>query len=102
MSRPSTERRKSDGATYPEWRDAVSRCHHFADYFDLYQPELNAIHRLLHDMKGKIAAIDSSVAAFNLGVNAGAEAGQTIFHCHVHLSRAAGVLWRIRVAVFAG
>jgi len=25
MSKPSIERRKSDGVTYPEWRDAVSR-----------------------------------------------------------------------------
>jgi len=31
MSKPSTERRKSDGATYSEWRDAVSRYHPLAE-----------------------------------------------------------------------
>ena len=28
---------------------------------------------------------DSSVSGFNIGVNAGASAGQTVFHCHFHL-----------------
>jgi hypothetical protein len=31
MSKPSTELRKSDGATYPDWRDAVSQCHPLAE-----------------------------------------------------------------------
>ena len=25
------------------------------------------------------------VTGFNVGVNVGADAGQTIFHCHIHL-----------------
>jgi diadenosine tetraphosphate (Ap4A) HIT family hydrolase/5-methylcytosine-specific restriction endonuclease McrA len=58
---------------------------HVRDYFDLYQPELNAINRLLSDMKSDISSFDPAVAAFNIGVNAGADAGQTTFHCHVHL-----------------
>lgn len=58
---------------------------HVADYFDLYQPELNALSRLLGEMRAKLSAADPSIAAFNIGVNAGAEAGQTIFHCHLHL-----------------
>jgi diadenosine tetraphosphate (Ap4A) HIT family hydrolase len=58
---------------------------HVPDYFDLYQPELNAINRLLRDMKASITSSDPAVAAFNVGVNAGVDAGQTIFHCHVHL-----------------
>ena len=58
---------------------------HVVDYFDLYQPELNAINRLLSDTKTKISAADPLVVAFNVGTNVGAEAGQTIFHCHVHL-----------------
>ena len=31
MSKPSRELRKLDGATYPEWRDAVSQCHPLAE-----------------------------------------------------------------------
>jgi diadenosine tetraphosphate (Ap4A) HIT family hydrolase len=36
-------------------------------------------------MKEKILEIDSSVTGFNIGINNGEDAGQTIFHCHVHL-----------------
>ena len=28
---------------------------------------------------------DNSVTGFNVGINAGASAGQTVFHVHVHL-----------------
>ena len=58
---------------------------HVADYFDLYQPELNAIQSLLQDQRKQIMTADPTVSAFNVGINAGAEAGQTIFHVHVHL-----------------
>jgi diadenosine tetraphosphate (Ap4A) HIT family hydrolase len=58
---------------------------HVADYFDLYQPELNAIQSLLRDQRKQIMTADPTVSGFNVGINAGAEAGQTIFHVHVHL-----------------
>jgi diadenosine tetraphosphate (Ap4A) HIT family hydrolase len=57
---------------------------HVADYFDLYQPELNAIQALLKKQREQILAADPAVTGFNVGINAGAEAGQTIFHVHVH------------------
>ena len=58
---------------------------HAADYFNLYQPELNAASALLSTLKADISAADGAVTGFNVGVNAGASAGQTIFHCHIHL-----------------
>ena len=58
---------------------------HLADYFDLYQPELNAVNQLLQELKDSIVEEDSAVTGFNIGINAGASAGQTVFHCHVHL-----------------
>lgn len=58
---------------------------HVADYFDLYQAELNAIHTMLAEQRRLIAAEDDTVTGFNMGVNAGSDAGQTIFHVHVHL-----------------
>ncbi len=36
-------------------------------------------------MKEKIGKKDSSVSGFNVGINDGKDAGQTVFHCHVHL-----------------
>lgn len=58
---------------------------HIAGMFDLYQPELNAIHRLIKHIKEEIIKLDGSVLGFNVGVNDGEVAGQTIFHCHFHL-----------------
>jgi ATP adenylyltransferase len=58
---------------------------HVADYFDLRQPERNAVQRLLADGRGRLLSRHPAIAGFNVGINAGAVAGQTIFHCHVHL-----------------
>lgn len=58
---------------------------HVSGFFDLYQPELNAIHALLAQLKQRIENSDNMVRGFNVGVNSGEAAGQTIFHCHVHL-----------------
>jgi diadenosine tetraphosphate (Ap4A) HIT family hydrolase len=58
---------------------------HVEDYFGLEAEELLAIDRLLHQLRTEILAQDPAVSGFNVGMNAGAVAGQTIFHCHVHL-----------------
>ena len=58
---------------------------HVVDYFDLYQPERIAIDQMLRDQRNALLALDSSVSGFNVGINAGKSAGQTIFHVHVHL-----------------
>jgi diadenosine tetraphosphate (Ap4A) HIT family hydrolase len=75
-------------------RDAfpVARLHtlvipkrHESGYFELGRAELNACHSLLEQEKGAIEQADTSVEGFNVGINDGAAAGQTVFHCHVHL-----------------
>jgi len=58
---------------------------HVADYFDLTAPEVEAVNALLHAQKRVIEELDDTVTGFNVGVNCGADAGQTIFHVHVHL-----------------
>ena len=58
---------------------------HVADFFDLYQPEINAVHGLLWETQKEIEGLDEAVTGFNVGVNSGEDAGQTIFHCHIHL-----------------
>ncbi len=58
---------------------------HVATYFDLSQSELKACDMLLHEAKEKIQLNDSAVEGFNIGMNAGEVAGQTVFHCHIHL-----------------
>lgn len=58
---------------------------HVSDYFDLYQPERNAIEGLLHQCRDTLKTSDTSINGFNVGANAGQSAGQTVFHVHVHL-----------------
>ena len=36
-------------------------------------------------MKEEILKQDDTVTGFNIGMNNGEDAGQTIFHCHIHL-----------------
>jgi diadenosine tetraphosphate (Ap4A) HIT family hydrolase len=55
------------------------------DYFDLMQPERNAIDRLLLDARRRTMETDGNVVAFNVGINSGIAAGQTVMHTHVHL-----------------
>ncbi len=58
---------------------------HVEDYFGLHQPELNAVNQMINEVKEGIEEIDSSVTGFNIGINCGKDAGQSVFHCHSHL-----------------
>ena len=58
---------------------------HVADYFGLHQPELNSLNSMLQKHKDLITKKDKTVTGFNIGMNNGEDAGQTVFHCHIHL-----------------
>ncbi len=58
---------------------------HTMDFFELEQAELNAITALLHSQKAEIEKADPSVRGFNIGMNCGEVAGQSVWHCHAHL-----------------
>ena len=58
---------------------------HIPSYFDLTRAEINATHSLLTKLKSDIEKADKTVTGFNIGMNSGESAGQTIFHCHIHL-----------------
>ena len=74
-----------DGFPVTDLHTLIIPKRHVADYFDLYQPELNAIHDLLSRQRQSIMHEDKSVTGFNVGINAGKSAGQTVFHVHIHL-----------------
>jgi diadenosine tetraphosphate (Ap4A) HIT family hydrolase len=58
---------------------------HVASFFELTEDELSACHELLLLLKNEISQEDPSVEGFNIGVNVGQAAGQSVFHCHIHL-----------------
>jgi ATP adenylyltransferase len=74
-----------DGFPVTDLHTLIIPKRHVADFFDLYQPELNAIHDLLSRQRQSIMHEDKSVTGFNVGINAGKSAGQTVFHVHIHL-----------------
>ena len=55
------------------------------NYFELNEKEILACNDLIKRLKKKIISEDKSVEGFNIGTNAGKVAGQSIFHCHIHV-----------------
>jgi diadenosine tetraphosphate (Ap4A) HIT family hydrolase len=49
-----------------------------ATYFDLYEPERRAINLLLDQVRSDVLAADTTVGCFNIGMNSGEVAGQTV------------------------
>jgi len=54
-------------------------------FFDLTQAEINSIYQLIGGQKEEVLKADDRINGFNIDINHGADAGQTIPHCHVHL-----------------
>ena len=68
----------------PEHLLIISR-RHVADYFALYDNEWLDMHQMVKLQKERIEREDNTVTGFNVGINTGQSAGQTVFHVHVHL-----------------
>ena len=75
----------SDGFPVTQGHTLFIPKRHGNDYFGLVQAEVNAINALMTEHKNMLQAKDSTIEGFNIGMNCGEVAGQTIFHCHVHL-----------------
>ena len=58
---------------------------HAINYFELNQAEINAMNQIIFQAQKDLVNKDSSIEGFNIGINNGSVAGQTIFHCHIHL-----------------
>ena len=57
---------------------------HVETYFEATLEEMDAITRLIIEVKGKLDQ-QFHPDGYNIGVNVGSAAGQTIFHLHVHV-----------------
>lgn len=57
---------------------------HFADYFEATDDEQQALAELLKAAR-QILLAEYQPTGFNIGVNIGSTAGQTVMHVHIHL-----------------
>ncbi len=58
---------------------------HAANFFELHKEEIDAIYELLHRQQKRLLHEDKSISGFNVGINIGEDAGQSIMHVHIHL-----------------
>ena len=58
---------------------------HTLDYFTMTDEERLDAQQMLIALKEQIMRYDSTVQGFNIGINCGVAAGQSIFHAHIHL-----------------
>ena len=58
---------------------------HVDDFFDLTKDEMGDLDEILKKQKKELKNLDKDISAFNVGVNIGKDAGQSIMHCHIHL-----------------
>jgi diadenosine tetraphosphate (Ap4A) HIT family hydrolase len=58
---------------------------HEPDYFNIDKLEADQLQFMLFREKINLRRADKSISGFNIGINVGEDAGQTVFHVHVHL-----------------
>lgn len=58
---------------------------HILEFTDLTLEEETEFHLILKKAKSSLKTLDSTITGFNIGINEGHSAGQTIMHCHIHL-----------------
>lgn len=74
-----------DGFPVSEGHTLIIPKRHFGDYFDITEKEYVAVHDLIRVRRKQLLEHDNAILGFNVGVNSGEVAGQTIWHCHIHL-----------------
>jgi diadenosine tetraphosphate (Ap4A) HIT family hydrolase len=58
---------------------------HIPNYLDLSMDEVTDMHVLARALAAQFQATDPTIKGFNIGLNIGEAAGQTVFHAHLHI-----------------
>lgn len=74
-----------DGYPVTDGHTLIVPKRHVRDYFGLFSAEVMAINDLIGQQRAALMETDPTIQGFNIGMNSGEAAGQTQFHCHVHL-----------------
>jgi len=58
---------------------------HNKTYFDLEDKDIVQLNNIIKFQKKSLMDEDNSITGFNIGINQGESAGQTVMHLHIHL-----------------
>ncbi len=58
---------------------------HNKTYFDLRDKDYVQLNNIIKFQKDSLLKKDNSITGFNIGINEGETAGQTVMHLHIHL-----------------
>ena len=58
---------------------------HDKTYFDLRDKDILQLNNILKFQKESLMQNDNTITGFNIGINQGESAGQTVMHLHIHL-----------------
>ena len=74
-----------DGFPVTPLHSLIIPSRHVSSFFELTEGETTDLLSLLRETREELSKEDPSIKSFNIGINDGPEAGQTIPHCHIHL-----------------
>jgi len=75
----------SDKYPVTKYHSLIIPKRHVKSFFDLTPEEIADCMVLIKTSKKTLCELDKTISGFNIGVNDGVDAGQTISHCHIHL-----------------
>ena len=73
-----------DGYPVSEGHSLIIPCRHVGSFFDISSDECKALFELLDNVKIELDK-QHSPDAYNIGINDGMQAGQTLQYLHIHL-----------------
>jgi ATP adenylyltransferase len=75
----------ADGFPVTEGHTLVITQRHVREWFDMTDLERQHADELLRVLRRRLVGKDATIVGFNVGMNCGVAAGQTVMHAHVHL-----------------
>ena len=74
-----------DGYPVTEQHTLIISKHHDLVLSTMSEDQLMLLHEAIKCSKDQISHLDPTVTGFNIGINEGEDAGQTVMHFHCHI-----------------
>ena len=74
-----------DGFPVTELHTLIILIKHKESFLSINNEEIVTLNKFIKQLESDLQLKDPSITGFNIGINDGISAGQTIMHCHIHL-----------------